>query len=179
MDYRDHRGHSYSTWQLFWHSSCHHFLSQPYFSFLHWLKLHGPIFILQCPALPQWRERSISDGMGLWLVRWVHVHLGQKKIQIETDHKPLVSLLGIKRLDNMPPRILRFRLRLSQYEYDMEHVPGKFMYTVDTLSRTPLESLKTSDSTTLQVETKGFIDAMIQALPATEGRLESYCKAQS
>ena len=36
-----------------------------------------------------------------------------KQITIETDHKPLVPLLGTKRLENMPPHILRFRLRLS------------------------------------------------------------------
>ena len=40
-----------------------------------------------------------------------------KQISIETDHKPLVSLLGTKCLDNMPPRMLRFRLRLLQFEY--------------------------------------------------------------
>ena len=32
---------------------------------------------------------------------------------METDHMPLVSLLGNKHLDNLPPQILRFRLRLS------------------------------------------------------------------
>jgi hypothetical protein len=37
-----------------------------------------------------------------------------KNIGIETDHKPLISLLGSKHLDNLPPRILRFRLRLAR-----------------------------------------------------------------
>ena len=31
-----------------------------------------------------------------------------KHIMIETDHKPLVPLLGAKELDRLPPRILRF-----------------------------------------------------------------------
>ena len=31
-----------------------------------------------------------------------------KKILIETDHKPLVPLLNTKRLDSLPPRVLRF-----------------------------------------------------------------------
>ena len=35
---------------------------------------------------------------------------------IETDHKPLVPLLGEKNLDNLPPRILRFRLRLARFD---------------------------------------------------------------
>ena len=55
-----------------------------------------------------------------------------KKIVVETDHKPLVSLLSNKRLENLPPRILRFRLRLSRYDYAIEQVPGKLLYTADT-----------------------------------------------
>lgn len=34
---------------------------------------------------------------------------------IETDHEPLVSLIGNKSLDNLPPWILHFRLRLMRY----------------------------------------------------------------
>ena len=36
-----------------------------------------------------------------------------KSFVIETDNKPLVPLLRTKNLDSMPPRILRFRLRLA------------------------------------------------------------------
>jgi len=43
--------------------------------------------------------------------RFTNYILG-KKVQIETDHKPLVPLLGTKHLDDLPPRILCFRLRL-------------------------------------------------------------------
>ena len=58
-----------------------------------------------------------------------------KTIKIESDHKPLVPLLNSKRLDNLPPRILRFRLRMARYSYVVEHVPGKLLYSADTLSR--------------------------------------------
>ena len=36
-----------------------------------------------------------------------------KSFKIETDHKPLVPLMGSTRLDSLPPRLLRFRLRLA------------------------------------------------------------------
>jgi len=36
-----------------------------------------------------------------------------KQFGIETDHKPLVPLLGNKSLDSLPPHVLRFRLRLT------------------------------------------------------------------
>ena len=51
-----------------------------------------------------------------------------KIIMLETDHKPLVPLLGQKSLDLLPPRVLQFRLRLMQFQYTIQHVP----YTLQT-----------------------------------------------
>lgn len=48
-----------------------------------------------------------------------------KHVSIETDHKPHVSLLTTKNADDLPPRILRFHLRLSCFDYSIHHVPGK------------------------------------------------------
>ena len=50
-----------------------------------------------------------------------------KHITLETDHKPLVPLLSYKLLDNLPPRVLRFRLRLMKFDYNIHHVPGKLL----------------------------------------------------
>ena len=38
---------------------------------------------------------------------------------VETDHKPLVPLLGTKALDELPPRALRLRLRLMRYQFNI------------------------------------------------------------
>ena len=69
--------------------------------------------------------------------------------ELETDHKPLVPLLGNKRLDALPPRILRFRLRLDKFDYTIHHVPGKELYSADTLSRAPLSG---ADASTLELQ---------------------------
>ena len=61
-----------------------------------------------------------------------------KMFTIETDHKPLVPLLGTKNLDSLPPRVLRFKLRLSRFEYQIGHVPGKHLYTANSLTRAPI-----------------------------------------
>ena len=45
-----------------------------------------------------------------------------KHIEIETDHKPLVPLLGSKDFDRLPPRVLRFCLRLDRFSYDIKRV---------------------------------------------------------
>ena len=63
-----------------------------------------------------------------------------KAIHLETDHKPLVPLLNRTNLDSLPARVLRFRLRLSRFDYSISHVPGKLLYTADTLSRAPVAS---------------------------------------
>ena len=48
-----------------------------------------------------------------WACEKFSTYILGKKFMIETDHKPLVPLLGTKHLDDLPPRVLRFRLRLS------------------------------------------------------------------
>ena len=61
------------------------------------------------------------------------------------DHKPLISLLDTKNPDNIPPIILRFCLRLAKLDYAIYHVPGKELYTVDTLSRAPMRMEDSSE----------------------------------
>ena len=61
-------------------------------------------------------------------------------ILLETDHKPLIPLLGQKLLDQLPLRVQRFRLRLMRYSYDITYVPGKNLHTADALSRAPIEN---------------------------------------
>ena len=50
---------------------------------------------------------------------------------IESDHKPLIPLLGTKRLDSLPPRVLHFGLRMARYVYSIIHVPES-SYTLQT-----------------------------------------------
>ena len=99
------------------------------------------------------------------------------KFLIESDHKPLIPLLGTKRLDDLPPRIVRFRLRLSKFDYSIEHVPGKLMYTADTLSRAPV-AMPGESCQKQQDENEMFVSAITEALPGSETRLQQYKKAQ-
>ena len=100
-----------------------------------------------------------------------------KRFQIETDHKPLVPLFSTKHIDDLPPRILRFRLRLARFDYSISHVPGKHLYTADTLSRAPLTSDETD--TKLHDEAELLLAVNISDLPASKERLEEYKRAQS
>ena len=60
--------------------------------------------------------------------------------RVETDHKPLVSLLSSEDLSPMLKRILQFRMRIMRFSPKIEYVQGKCQVTADALSRAPIGS---------------------------------------
>ena len=112
-----------------------------------------------------------------WACERFSTYILGMKFAIETDHKPLVPLLGSKHLNNLPPRILRFRLRLARFDYMITHVPGKLLHTADTLSRAP--SANKDNDATLQQEAETFVEVAVVNLPATKGQLLHHQKAQN
>lgn len=50
---------------------------------------------------------------------------------LQTDHKPLLSLLGAQDLDTSPPRIQRFGMRLMRYSYKDSLVLRKTLWTAE------------------------------------------------
>ena len=101
-----------------------------------------------------------------------------KQIIGETDHKPLIPLLTTYMVEKLPPRIQRFRMRLMQFQIKrMIHVPGKQMYTSDTLSRmsaaeNSAENLIDHDEMTL------YVANIVEALPISDMRLQQIIQAQ-
>ena len=78
-----------------------------------------------------------------------------KHVQIETDHKPLVPLLSCKPLENLLPRIVRFRLRMMRFDYSIRHVPGKLLYTA---ARFPNPEPPSTSQIVSQAEVESYID---------------------
>ena len=78
-----------------------------------------------------------KEALGFtWLCEHTSDYILGKPITGVTDHKPLLPMLMTHCLDQLPPRIQRFRMRLLRFNIEsMMHVPGKEMYTSDTLSR--------------------------------------------
>ena len=112
-----------------------------------------------------------------WVCEKFSTYILGMKFLIETDHKPLAPLLGTKHLDSLPPRVLRFRLRLTRFDYSIMHVPGKLLYTADTLSRAPCTSVQ--NDVRLQDEAEAVMDLYVAHLPASTERLNEYRKAQA
>ena len=87
--------------------------------------------------------------------------------EIETDHKPLVSLLGDKPI---PLRIQRFRMRMMKYTYTIFHIPGKNLVIADALSRAPAQQ-QTADE-------DAYVRAIFNSLPATDQRIQQIQASQ-
>ena len=88
------------------------------------------------------------------------------KFLIETDHKPLVPLLTTKHLDCLPPRILRFCLRLAKYDYTVVHIPGKLLYAADALSWAPTSPVTPMEVDSLQDDAELLASIVVSSLPA-------------
>ena len=110
--------------------------------------------LLQCKGESNWKpvvyaSRSLTETKRhyaqieealavTWSCEKFSDYILGSKFEIETDHKPRVPLLSSKHLNDLPPRVLRFRLRMAKFDYTIAHVPGKLLYTADALSRDPV-----------------------------------------
>ena len=68
-----------------------------------------------------------------WACECFSNYLNGKQFCLETDHEPLVTLLGTKNLNELPARVQRFRMRLMRFMHSITYVPGKNLTVADTL----------------------------------------------
>lgn len=126
-----------------------------------------------------------KEALGLtWGCERFRAFLIGQHFQLETDHKPLVSLLGNQALSELPPRIQRFRMRLMTYSYTIHHVPGKTLLTADTLSRAPVHNSTRASRTasSLMEDTNIYVNSIMCNLPASDtylAELREQLKADS
>ena len=66
-----------------------------------------------------------------------------------------------------------------RFQYTIQHVPGKTLYTADTLSRAPLQGSDEASTLKTVAEIEQFVQAITASLPASPSRLDSYSKAQA
>ena len=88
-------------------------------------------------------------------------HLCGKKVIVETDHKPLITIIN-NPLSKAPGRCQRLLLRLQAFDLQPKYVPGKYMYISDMLSRAVRPSVvKTS---TLEAETDLMVHTIVREM---------------
>ena len=79
----------------------------------------------------------------VWCVRHFRPYLYGRKFKIATDHRPLTWLFNVK---DPGLRLVRWRLFLEEYEYEIIYKPGKMNTNADALSRIRINSEEDSDA---------------------------------
>jgi transposase InsO family protein len=92
--------------------------------------------------------------------------LAGRDFVVETDHKPLLPILGCKELAKLPLRIQRFRLKMMAYSYSIQYTPGIKLVLADALSRAPW----TGTSTPKRAESTLVLE-LLDSLPVSDSRL--------
>ena len=78
--------------------------------------------------------------------------VGLPRFEIVTDHSPLVSLLSIKKIDELSPRLQRMRLQIAGLPYVVRYQKGSSNISADCLSRAPVEGTEGADEDMKKVE---------------------------
>lgn len=68
----------------------------------------------------------------VWAVKYFRPYLYGRKFQILTDHRPLTWLMNLKDPNS---KLIRWRLKLEEYQYDIVYKKGKINTNADALSR--------------------------------------------
>lgn len=99
-------------------------------------------------------------------ITWASEHFADYllglEFRVETDHKPLVPLLSTRNLEDLPARVQRFRMRMMRFTYSISHVPGKSLYTADTLSWAPLVRPLDRDEEKLEADVPAYVDSIVK-----------------
>ena len=73
---------------------------------------------------------------------------GWDRLTVATDHKPLISLLGEKSLDQvLNVRLFWIKQRISMWKFRIIHLPGKTNFFADAASRHPVHAEETEPET--------------------------------
>ena len=88
-----------------------------------------------------------KEGLALvYAVKKFHPFVYGRPFVLKTDHRPLLGLLGGKKPlpDAVSPRVVRWKVTLDAYQFDLVHVPGREHGNCDALSRLPLSQAPAS-----------------------------------
>ncbi|KAL2095791.1 hypothetical protein ACEWY4_007939 [Coilia grayii] len=111
----------------------------------------------------------------IFAVKKFHQFVYGHKFTIQTDHKPLLGLLG--ELKNIQPtasaRLQRWALLLMQYQYTLAYKPGALIAHADGLSRLPLPYTAPDPTTPPELV---CLMQQLQTAPITSGQLKDWTR---
>lgn len=92
---------------------------------------------------------------------------GRTDVVIETDHKPLVSIIN-KPLASAPARLQRMLLRLQPYSFKLVYKPGRYLFIADTLSRAVAPGESEASSPRDHLDAQAQVCALTSSNPLTD-----------
>lgn len=84
----------------------------------------------------------------LWAITQFRPYVYGRKFTLRTDHKALIWLTKLKEPNQ---KLTRWKLKLQDYDYTIEHVKGKDNFVADALSRVEIYHHSDSDSDSMNV----------------------------
>lgn len=87
----------------------------------------------------------------VWAVKYFRPYLYGRPFKILTDHKPLVYLFNMR---DPSSRLMKFRIILEEYNFEVEYVKGSENAAADALSRITLNDLKEMHESVINVMTR-------------------------
>ena len=129
--------------------------------------------ILSCAKtnlLQLWQNWSLQNWSVTWAWEQFRSFILGLHLRLETDHRPLVSLLGNKSIDQLSPRLQRFCLILMWFNYDIAYVQVKNLTTADTLFRSPTTRKDVLDQ--LSREAERLINMIIETAPISSVKFQ-------
>ncbi|XP_030580469.1 uncharacterized protein K02A2.6-like [Archocentrus centrarchus] len=122
-----------------------------------------PLGFMSRTLSPAEKRFSQLDKEGLAVIFGIqkfHKYLYGRVFTIYTDHKPLISLFNMKKpIPQMgSPRVQRWAVTLSAYEYHIVYKPGKHHANADALSRLPVPDTAPEKEMTEQVLMMDVLD---------------------
>lgn len=87
----------------------------------------------------------------VWALKYFRPYLYGRPFKVRTDHKPLVYLFNMK---DPSSRLMKFRLTLEEYNFEVEYVKGSDNVAADALSRITIDDLKEMHESVVNVMTR-------------------------
>ena len=103
-------------------------------------------------------------------IKKFHYYVYGRKFKVKSDHKPL-TYIRTKNITLAPPRLRGMLMSIWQYDYQIEHVPGKELVMPDTLSR--LSQADANEIPGLKVQINSLVEISNSRLEQLKQKTES------